>query len=118
MGRIVHFEIPSENPEKSLDFYSKTFGWKAQKWGEMDYWLFETGETKNPGINGALIKKQQHFTTVINTINIDNIEQTMESISKNGGEVISPVMDLPEVGKIAYFKDPDGNVFAVIEDAK
>jgi predicted enzyme related to lactoylglutathione lyase len=84
--------------------------------GEQEYWLADTGQTNNPAINGALIKRQGLFQSVINTINIDDIEKTMADINKNGGQVLSPVMNIPNVGKIAYFKDPDGNTFGVIED--
>ena len=43
MGKVAHFEIPTSNPEKAIEFYSKVFGWKFNKWGEMDYWLTEAG---------------------------------------------------------------------------
>ena len=39
MPRIVHFEIPAENPERAVKFYQKVFNWKIEKWaGPMDYW--------------------------------------------------------------------------------
>jgi uncharacterized protein len=118
MGRVVHFEIPSDDPQKSVEFYSKTFGWKCQKWGEMEYWLADTGQTGDNGINGAIIKRQTHFQTIINTINVGNIEESLEAITRNGGKVLTPVMPLPNIGKIAYFTDPQGNTLGLIEDEK
>jgi predicted enzyme related to lactoylglutathione lyase len=117
MGRVVHFEIPAEHPGKSLDFYKNAFGWTFQKWGEQDYWLFETGQGKSPGINGALIKRQDHFQSVVNTISVDSIDGSIKTITDSGGQVLTPVMDLPNIGKIAYFRDPDGNTFGIIEEA-
>jgi|GEM_PF-6830126 len=31
LPKVVHFEIPAENPERA-DFYKKVFGWKIEKW--------------------------------------------------------------------------------------
>jgi predicted enzyme related to lactoylglutathione lyase len=116
MGSVVHFEIPTENPEKALDFFKNVFGWTYQSYGEMEYWLVDSGEGKHPGINGAITKKQHLFQNVINTISIDNIEQIIESIKKNGGEIASEIMEVPNVGRVAYFKDPDGNVHGIIQE--
>ena len=45
MGRVVHFEIHAENPERAVKFYSAVFGWRMQKWdGPAEYWLIRTGE--------------------------------------------------------------------------
>jgi predicted enzyme related to lactoylglutathione lyase len=45
MPTIVHFEIPSDNVEKTRKFYSELFGWNIEKWTGaesmpegMDYW--------------------------------------------------------------------------------
>ncbi len=44
MPRPIHFEIPAENPERAMQFYSSVFGWKFNKWdGPMDYWVISTG---------------------------------------------------------------------------
>ena len=58
MPRIVHFDIPSDNPERAQKFYSQVFGWKFDKWnGPMEYWMVNTGDDKQPGINGGLGKR-------------------------------------------------------------
>ena len=47
MPRPVHFEIPAENPERAMQFYSTVFGWKFSKWeGPMDYWMITTGDAR------------------------------------------------------------------------
>ena len=49
MARVVHFEIPADNPERALDFYGKLFGWQFQKYpGPQDYWLVTTGPGNQP----------------------------------------------------------------------
>ncbi len=56
MPKVVHFEIPADNPQRAVKFYQKVFNWKIEKWqGPMDYWFVTTGEDKELGINGAII---------------------------------------------------------------
>jgi predicted enzyme related to lactoylglutathione lyase len=54
MPRVVHFEIAANDPDKAAAFYQEVFGWKITKWeGPQEYWLVETGEEGEPGINGG-----------------------------------------------------------------
>ena len=32
MSRVVHFEIPADNPDRVAEFYKKVLGWNIQKW--------------------------------------------------------------------------------------
>jgi predicted enzyme related to lactoylglutathione lyase len=58
MPRVVHFEIHAEKPEKAVEFYSKVFGWKIQKWdGPVDYWLVSTGSADERGIDGGIMRR-------------------------------------------------------------
>ena len=43
-NRVVHFEIPANQPESLTKFYSEVFGWKFQKAAlpGPEYWLCET----------------------------------------------------------------------------
>ena len=49
MARVIHFELISKDIEKIIDFYTKVFGWKFEKWkGPTDYWLISTGDESQP----------------------------------------------------------------------
>ena len=44
MGRVVHFEIHADDPERAVKFYRGVFGWDVTKWdGPVDYWLVDHG---------------------------------------------------------------------------
>lgn len=115
MGRVIHFEIPSDTPEILVEFYSKVFDWKCQKFGENEYWLADTGADNEPGIHGAITRKDTSHLSVVNTISVKSIEKAISDISTNGGVVLTPVMMIPNIGKVAYFKDPDGNTGGILE---
>ena len=59
MGRVIHFEIPADDPARATAFYRAVFGWQVSKWaGPIEYWLLTTGEEGTPGINGAVFLRE------------------------------------------------------------
>ena len=121
MARIIHFEIPATDLEKSAAFYENVFGWEFSRWGEEPYWLAKTGEDNEPGINGAIMQRKDPQQPITNTIEVKDLNQTVAAIEKNGGEVVVPRMAIPTIGWLIYFKDPDGMITGALEsnpDAK
>ena len=116
MFRVVHFEIPAENPEKSVEFYKNVFKWEINQWSsEMKYWLIKTGEN-SPGIDGAIYSPDGPFNGVVNTIDIPDIEEYLGIVKSYGGEVVTDIMPIPGVGRFAYCKDPGGVLFGIIQN--
>ena len=117
MPKIIHFEIPAEDTKRAVRFYEKAFGWKISKFGGegMDYWLATAGEDKEPGINGAIIKKGGSHYTTVNTISVASFEDAVKAIKAAGGEVLGSKMAVPNVGYMAYCKDTEGNIFGVMQ---
>jgi predicted enzyme related to lactoylglutathione lyase len=116
MPRVVHFELPAEDPERAIQFYERTFGWEFQKWqGPMEYWLIMTGKDE-PGIDGGLAPKGENLRSVTNTIGVPSVDDYIEKAVSNGGEVVVPKMTIPGAGYLAYIKDTEGNVFGIMTD--
>ena len=62
MPRVVHFEVPADEPERAAGFYREVFGWQAQRWeGPQEYWLLTTGPDDVAGINGGIMRRQEPF---------------------------------------------------------
>jgi predicted enzyme related to lactoylglutathione lyase len=116
MGRVVHFEIPAELPERAVKFYSDVFGWQIQKWqGPQEYWLITTGPKDQMGIDGGILQRRDPSQPVIDTIAVESLDATVATIEKHGGKIIIPRKPIPGVGWLAYFKDTEGNMFGVLE---
>lgn len=114
MNRVTHFDITGEETEKVISFYEGVFGWKFAKWdGPFDYWMIETGSKDEPGINGGLSKKGQN--PPMNTIEVSNIDETIEKVKQEGGEIIMEKGPIPGIGWFANFKDPQGNMFGIMQ---
>lgn len=116
-NRITHFEIPCNDPEKTMTFFKTVFNWKFQQFGNEAYWFAITGD-KDHGINGAIMKKRDPNQPITNSITVPDIDNTIETIKKHGGTIVVPKMAVPSAGWLSFFKDPDGNIHGVWQDDK
>lgn len=121
MGRVVHFEIMAEDPQRAGRFYEEVFGWEVQKWdGPFDYWLVKTGEEGEPGIDGAIMERQPDAQPGVGSyaciISTDSLDDSLQKIEEQRGEIYSPKESIPGVGSFAYCQDTEGNVFGVMQD--
>lgn len=116
MPRPVHFDMSLEDPERGVAFYRDVFGWQVQKWeGPMEYWLVMTGEGE-PGIDGGFARRTPDMQAgTMLTIGVPNVDETMESIRRHGGQTLSNKMAIPGVGWHALCQDTEGNMFGVME---
>jgi uncharacterized protein len=118
MARVVHFEIPARDPERSVAFYKKALGWKIKRWGKEQYWMVSTGDAKTPGIDGGIMPKKDLKTTV-NTVDVTSVDKAVAKVVAAGGKLVRPKNAIPTMGWLAYCADPDGNVFGLMQmDAK
>jgi predicted enzyme related to lactoylglutathione lyase len=115
MPRVIHFEIPADDPQRAAAFYKKAFGWKIEKWpGPMEYWMVTTGDDGTPGINGGLMKKGNVSTTT-NTVGVESVDTAIAAVINAGGKLIMPKTPIPTVGYFAYCQDTEGNLFGVMQ---
>ncbi len=116
MPRPIHFEIPAENPERAMQFYSNVFGWKFNKWaGPVDYWVIATGQPGEPGIDGGLMPRRDPNQPCVNTVGVANLDQSLGTVEASGGTCVVPKMAVPGVGWLAYCKDTEGHIFGMMQ---
>lgn len=124
MSRPVHFEIHASDPQALMDFYNKLFGWSFNKWAGGEYWMISTGPDERPGINGGLLPRRgpppdanAATNAFVITVDVDDIDAAMAKAQTAGaGAVVCvPKMAVPGIGWLAYVRDPDGNVFGMMQ---
>ena len=107
MGRVVGFELNSQDPEKAVAFYSKVFGWEAAT-PHWDYWEVTTGNENIKGVNGGIAKGPSDFPhgTRIQ-IEVDAIDEVIEQAKENGATILRDKMEFDNF-YLAYLVDPTG----------
>jgi len=122
MSRAVHFEIHASNPAALIAFYSGLFGWSFNKWDGGDYWMIHTGPDEQPGINGGLMPRRGDLpeamaavNAFVITVDVEHVDQCVAQAVRAGGSVALTKMAVPGIGWLAYAKDPDGNIFGMMQ---
>lgn len=115
-GKVVHFELPADNVDRARAFYKKTFQWEIQPMPEMNYTVVRTtpsdaqGMPKDPGaINGGVAIRGGPIKSPVITIAVEDIDQALKQIGKNGGKTVQSKQPIGPMGFTAYFQDPEGN---------
>lgn len=115
MGRVIHFEIPVDDPDRAQTFYRTVFGWEIAGWGgPIDYRLATTGPEDEPGINGALTRRSE--TSAWLHVGVDSVDEALARIEAAGGSAVTQKQPIPGVGFMAYCRDSEGNGIGVYED--
>lgn len=115
MGKVVGFEISSQDPEKAIKFYSNVFGWEISepKW---DYWAVSVDEISGKsGIYGGISKGPNdypHGTRI--QIEVESINDTIIKAKDNGAMLVRDKMEFDEFF-LAYLVDPTGIGFGLIQ---
>ena len=108
---ITHFEIPADDVKRAKKFYEKVMGWKISDPWKMDYFMVETKEKKEPGINGGMMQRKMPGQPFMNYVSVESIEAACKKVEKAGGTVVMPKLEIgPGMGWIAAFKDTEGNL--------
>jgi uncharacterized protein len=122
MSRVIHFEIHAPEPKALIDFYTALLGWSFTKQEAMDYWLIDTGPADQPGINGGLVRRpvagpaeSQAVNAFICTVQVDSLDETLQTNADLGGVVALSKMPIPGIGWLAYIKDTDGNILGLLQ---
>jgi predicted enzyme related to lactoylglutathione lyase len=120
MGKVVHFEIPADDLPRAKKFYSTVFGWSTSEMPEMEYVMLGTTESDENGmpkelgaINGGMMKRQDPLEHPVVTIDVENIDDALASVKKNGGQVVREKLAVGDMGFTAYFRDSEGNVIGL-----
>jgi predicted enzyme related to lactoylglutathione lyase len=89
---------------------------------ENRYWLVTTGSETEPGINGGLLFRRgqapiegQPVNAFVCTVEVANLDESLEKALKAGGSIVAPRMAVKSIGWLAYFKDTEGNIFGMMQ---
>ena len=120
MGQpVVHWEFLSRDPAKVSDFYQKIFGWKVQHMPELNYRVVETGG--QGGINGGIMKPEHDEPWPGNMtvyINVDDLAAYRKRIVAAGGKILIEEQEVPGMGTLSLFTDPDGRMMGLWKAAR
>ena len=123
-GKVVHFEMPFDDGERAGAFYQEAFGWTIMPMPDMGYTIVstgpsdpETGPTEPGFINGGMFQRDDASRAQNIVIDVPDIEAALKAVGEAGGSTVSERMTVGEMGFAAYFKDSEGNVVGLWQNA-
>jgi len=118
-GALCWNELGTTAAKKSSEFYTKLFGWTAntQQMGNMNYTSFMNGARPAAGmyVLTAEMLSQGIPPNWLVYFAVDDADAAADKIKSLGGEIVTPLTDIPEVGRFAVAEDPQGGHFAFIK---
>jgi hypothetical protein len=125
MGKLEHFEIPANDPDRASAFCEKLFGWKIQKVDEpSEYWIIDTSDNKGKtAVGGGIYRKEKPTegvqpTSMLLYFTVDNLNESSKKVKELGGQLLSDKIEVTGMGNLYTCADTEGNQFAIWEDIK
>ena len=113
-NNLSSFAIHVDDTDRAIAFYTSVFGWRFEPWGPPGFYLIQTGDDSEPGIQGLMHKRQQPRTgSGLNgfecSFSVDDVDAVKERVIANGGTITMDKAPIPTVGVLIRFLDTEGN---------
>jgi predicted enzyme related to lactoylglutathione lyase len=125
VDKVVHFEIPFDNKERAMTFYSRCFGWQLQDMPQLSYVMAKsvaTGPDYRPvepgAINGGLFQRPAEAPSPVLYIGVVSVDEALAKVTAAGGRVVTPKTPIPGMGAYARIADTEGNVVGLFEGSQ
>lgn len=119
-NKLTHFAIHIDDLERAKKFYDGVFDWGFNSYGQSDFLQIKADKTADGEPIGAL--QARSYSPVPHkiigmecTIGVENIDDTIEKVKNNGGQILMPKTAIPYVGWISKFLDTEGNLFCAMQ---
>ncbi|MGH7468379.1 MAG: VOC family protein [Longimicrobiales bacterium] len=122
MAKVVHFEIPFDNKERAIKFYTDAFDWQLTDMPQMDYVVAQSAPVdekqmpKEPGaINGGLFKRPKEAPNPTIYVDVTSVDAALQKVQAAGGKIVTPKTPIPGMGAFARVADTEGNVIGLFQ---
>jgi predicted enzyme related to lactoylglutathione lyase len=116
-GAFSWSELMTTDPEAASTFYGKLFGWNVKDMGPAmgGYRVANVGEVGIGGIMAIPPEAKGMPARWGIYVTVTNVDETLAEARSMGAQVCMEPMDVPGVGRMAAFNDPQGATISVIQ---
>jgi uncharacterized protein len=115
IGEVAWHDLMTTDVEAAKRFYAELLGWEYNPWkaagSENEYPLIHVGDADHGGVinvdpgHGS----GSHWVAYIR---VDDVDAAVSRAEAEGGSVLVPATEIPEVGRFAVIADPQGAVIS------
>lgn len=117
----MYFDLTVNDAKKARQFFAQVFDWRFEKFPiPYEYYRIQAGPESELGIDGGIREVKDAKIdggkplTVI-TIGVQNIDEYLERVKKNGGSILEPKIVIPGIGWYATCAEPGGLPFGIMQ---
>jgi predicted enzyme related to lactoylglutathione lyase len=116
-GTVCWADLSTSDPEKAKQFYTQLFGWKiaAAEQDPSGYLHIQNGEDFIGGIPQAGNRDPQVPSHWLIYFLVSDVDAAANKASQLGGHTLVAPQDIPQAGRMAIVRDPQGAVFALFK---
>lgn len=110
-------DLATPDVDVAAEFYGPLFGWEIpEREDSAEMGGYRRAIKDGADVAGAMpLMAEGQPPAWTNYVSVEDAAATAEAIAEAGGSVISEVMDVMGLGKMAIFADPTGAVFGIWE---
>ena len=115
IGRVCWRELMTDNTDRVKGFYGELFGWKFDDMpmGDMTYTIIKLGDR---GIGGLMKKPMPEAPAAwLSYVSVKDADAVAATAKAEGGTVVVPPTDIPNVGRFTVFVDFAGAAMAALK---
>ncbi|MPY56589.1 VOC family protein [Streptomyces spongiae] len=117
---LLWVELHVSDPVAGIDFYRGLFGWRSEEMRApgMTYRVLslKEGDQQDTSFGGVVpLQEGGHGASWVPYFAVADADDIVRKTQENGGSVLMPADDVPDVGRIAWLADTSGAVFAVLK---
>lgn len=119
LGRVLWYELLTSDVKAAEGFYKTIVGWTVTPFEgsdqPYDMWMRADGVA----VGGVMkIPEGMSFPPHWGMyVGVPKLEDAVSQVERLGGGALSPVIDVPSVGRMRTMRDPQGSAFSVYEPA-
>lgn len=119
-NKLTHFAIHIDDIERAKNFYEGVFDWGFNSYGQEDFLQIKADKSDHGELIGALQARKyspisEKVIGLECSIGVENIDDIIEKVKSNAGQVLMPKTTIPYVGYVAKFLDTEGNLICGIQ---
>jgi uncharacterized protein len=116
-GRLLWYELLTNDVDAARAFYTKVVGWNTKPFDEAatPYQMWVRGGDVPIGGLMAIPEGMNFPPHWVMYVGVPKLEDAVAHIERLGGRSLSPVIDVPSVGRMRTMLDPQGGMFSIYE---
>jgi predicted enzyme related to lactoylglutathione lyase len=116
-GRFCWHDNVSDDPAKAIEFYTGLLGWELEDFdmgpaGTYKMWKASDGTTMGGFVDKPMPEAPSFW---LGFVQVEDADETLARVTNNGGIALSPIIEIPGIGRAVTCKDPQGGVFGAYQ---